>query len=72
MAQYTEAPAGTIDVLKAKMFAYFGVDCLKDMLSHFYPTINKPFFSKFALSVVEGALTCTSKIVQKQQCIAMH
>ncbi len=52
--QYETCPAGTIDVLKQKMFHYFGVTCLKDMLSHFFPTIKKPFFSRFALNVVEG------------------
>lgn len=54
--QYVECPVGSIEVLNKKMFDYFGVTALKDMLSHFFPTIQKKFFAGFALQVVEGTI----------------
>lgn len=54
MCQFIECPAGTVDVLEAKMFEYFKVSTLKGMLSHFYPTMDKRVFSRFTVCVVEG------------------
>lgn len=57
--RYVACPAGSIDLLRQKMFEYFKVQTpspsLKDMLNHFYRDFKKDFFAGFALCVVGAA-----------------
>lgn len=53
--RYVPCPAGSIDLLRQRMFEYFEAPSLKDMLRHFYPEIKKDFFARFALCVVKAA-----------------